>query len=586
MSSRKIPLIAAALFLAAFALYLFSTRPDASWGDAPDFVMAAHGLGVAHSTGYPLTTHLGRLALYVPAGTPSFRVALLSVLPAALAVAAFFAVATLLQVAWPVAAAAAAWFALSRALWSQVGGAEVYALSALCVILAVALAVSRTRRALPLFCLFSALALCNHAGFSAVALLGGLFLLARDLRRGVRALPVCILLTFLGFTLYTSLPLSAARIPMANWDDPETWGRFITLVTGSEFYSVGILSVTSMGAALKMIVAAIGPVACIVCDVLALIACFSAPARRSGAALLLLLVIAYTLIALLYFPTAEYSSFFLPGFVSLALVALLGFSAVFRAWNGRPAMGAVAAAGLIATAAIVSAYNNTAPGQNLMVRDDNSASLYADALMRSARRDALVRIVHIHQDPIAAPLSLQSVTAVRPDLFFVHNNFLLPPFCDNYVLSKEKQAAAGGSNFQCRWLGAVSSDDVLCGIPNQPDYINTIDATLSILLWSRIEQVSIVRVEGVLFRLYHLGTPLKSERAAIFTRKPMRSTLLPMLGSIYYIDRAFLDVMNNKQMRARAEAEISVHLNNTPQTRRVKDWIDSQLAEKEKTQHK
>lgn len=121
----------AAVFLAAFALYLSGTYPWLAPRDAGDLAWAASTLGVAHAPGYPLHALLGRaVEAALPLGHPAWRLAVLSALAAAGAVAAVFTMARRRGGAAAGLTAAVA-LALSAPLWKFALLQEKYALHAL-----------------------------------------------------------------------------------------------------------------------------------------------------------------------------------------------------------------------------------------------------------------------------------------------------------------------------------------------------------------------------------------------------------------------------------------------------------------------
>src|SRR5512135_3134351 len=111
-------------------LYLRTGARDLGTIDSGELATVCARLGVAHPTGYPLYTLLGRLAVALWPGPPIVAVTLLS---GAIAVAVALAVAALAReisrdlaaprwVGW----AAAWWFACDRVFWDQATGNEVY----------------------------------------------------------------------------------------------------------------------------------------------------------------------------------------------------------------------------------------------------------------------------------------------------------------------------------------------------------------------------------------------------------------------------------------------------------------------------
>ena len=54
-------LLCGAVFATSLCVYLLTLAPTVALGDSPELAIAAHRLGIAHPTGYPLYTLLGHL---------------------------------------------------------------------------------------------------------------------------------------------------------------------------------------------------------------------------------------------------------------------------------------------------------------------------------------------------------------------------------------------------------------------------------------------------------------------------------------------------------------------------------------------
>ncbi|MGE5603480.1 MAG: DUF2723 domain-containing protein [Nitrososphaerales archaeon] len=127
---------AAALGLVSFILYAATTAPSVAtvFDDSLEFQVVLPILGIAHPSGYPLYTLLGKaVSVLLPIRDAAGRVNLLSAFFAAAAVVTLFLVARRFAGSRPAALVSAAVFALSPAWWSQATIAEVYALHALFV---------------------------------------------------------------------------------------------------------------------------------------------------------------------------------------------------------------------------------------------------------------------------------------------------------------------------------------------------------------------------------------------------------------------------------------------------------------------
>jgi tetratricopeptide (TPR) repeat protein len=141
-------IVAGAVFLSIFAVYVITLSPDVSFWDSGEFIATSHGLGIPHPPGTPLYVLMGRVFSLLFHGllgvaTPAQAVNLLSALPSA--IAAVFLYLCVVRVAkrmWnggvqstfclpaTIAGATAAIFAaFSNTLWIDSIEAEVYAVS-------------------------------------------------------------------------------------------------------------------------------------------------------------------------------------------------------------------------------------------------------------------------------------------------------------------------------------------------------------------------------------------------------------------------------------------------------------------------
>jgi len=145
--------IALALFTTALAVYNATLTPSLSYEspDGNELITVAATLGLAHSTGYPLYTWLGKLFTFLPVGDVAHRVNLMSAVLGASSVVGLYLLLRHLThpdrpgEAWATwtsrlaSAFTALLFAFSRTFWSQTTIAEVYAPNALMVTLTLGL---------------------------------------------------------------------------------------------------------------------------------------------------------------------------------------------------------------------------------------------------------------------------------------------------------------------------------------------------------------------------------------------------------------------------------------------------------------
>ena len=135
---RRDYVIALIIGLAGFVFYAATAAPSVAtlFDDSLEFQVVLPTLGIAHPSGYPLYTLLGKLfTLLLPFRDPAGRVNLLSALCAGAALGVLYLLAQKVAGNRAAAATATALFALSPAWWSQATIAEVYALHGLFVVL-------------------------------------------------------------------------------------------------------------------------------------------------------------------------------------------------------------------------------------------------------------------------------------------------------------------------------------------------------------------------------------------------------------------------------------------------------------------
>jgi len=127
--------IGSGLFILTFIIYLSTLSPTVGEADSFEFQVVSYTLGVAHPTGYPLYTLLGKLFTLLPIGNVAYRVNLISPLFASLAVVFLYLCLMHLTRHRAASLLAALTFAFSRTFWSQAVIAEVYTLNAFFVAL-------------------------------------------------------------------------------------------------------------------------------------------------------------------------------------------------------------------------------------------------------------------------------------------------------------------------------------------------------------------------------------------------------------------------------------------------------------------
>ncbi len=127
--TRRDSLVAGGLALISGAAYVRTLAPGVVAGNSAEYQYVAPILGIAHSTGYPLYTLLGKAFTLLPIGSVAYRMNLLSAVAAAVAVATVYALVLRLTGRRMLGVAAALAFAFAASFWSAALIAEVHTLN-------------------------------------------------------------------------------------------------------------------------------------------------------------------------------------------------------------------------------------------------------------------------------------------------------------------------------------------------------------------------------------------------------------------------------------------------------------------------
>src|SRR4030066_193458 len=208
--------IAVILFL-SFIIYFETLSPTVSFIDSGELAVVAQTLSIAHPTGYPLYTLLGRIFTFLPVKDTIFRVNLMSLLYVVFTNLLLFLIFGLLAeefirstakkivyfaIKFFIPLMATLIFAFTPVLWFQATTNEVYALH--------------------------------------------IFLIQYKTRLFVPPRIIAVLFLFiLGFSVYLYLPIRSAQSPLLDWGNPETWANFKKHISARQ-YQIWIFSETSV----------------------------------------------------------------------------------------------------------------------------------------------------------------------------------------------------------------------------------------------------------------------------------------------------------------------------------------------------
>ena len=247
---RKTAFACLLLILIDCVVYLKTLAPAVQFIDSGELAVVCQTLGIAHPTGYPLYTLLGRLFTLLPFKDTIFRVNLFSLLSVCLANLFLFLI--ILKVLGS-KSHASFWtgfltslvFSFTPTWWGMATSNEVYGLnilSACLIIYMIQIWREKHRKAggvniLYLLAFVYGLSFGNH--MMMVLLLPAVIymLLAYDkktLFSAEKLLP-CVLFFVLGLSIYLYLPIRSAQNPVLDWGNPENWSAFKRHVSGWQY---------------------------------------------------------------------------------------------------------------------------------------------------------------------------------------------------------------------------------------------------------------------------------------------------------------------------------------------------------------
>jgi hypothetical protein len=242
-------LLAFAVFLFSGFFYLLTLSPNLSFIDSGELAAVCTTLGIAHPTGYPLYTLLGRLFSLLQSEQPIRSLILMSAFWAALTNATLFFSFLLLseiffkeklnpKLKFSTAILTSFFFSFSPILWSQATTNEVYSLNVfLCSLLIFSALywykiISESANLEPvsfrfiyLLAYLAGLSSGNHL-LSILLIPALLFLVISSADRKIcnlKTLSLILFLLILGISIYLYLPLRASLTPALNWGNPSTF---------------------------------------------------------------------------------------------------------------------------------------------------------------------------------------------------------------------------------------------------------------------------------------------------------------------------------------------------------------------------
>ncbi len=253
--NRKLVFIfALIIFMFSQLVYILTLSPTVNFIDSGELITVCHKLGIAHPTGYPLYTLLGRLFSFFPSGNGAVRINYMSSIFASLCgIFIYFAVLTIISILRKstdihineiiVAYVSGLFTCFSLTLWQQAVVTEVYSLTAfifsflILIIFIWYSRISENKKAdilLAVFFYFLGLGFGNHLSLVHIVPATIFFLLsARKIK--IRTFVYCGFFFVLGISIYLYLPVRSSLNPVMDWGNPDNFTRFINHITGKQY---------------------------------------------------------------------------------------------------------------------------------------------------------------------------------------------------------------------------------------------------------------------------------------------------------------------------------------------------------------
>ena len=257
MNKKKIVYSLIILFFPGL-VYFKTLSPTVSFIDSGELATVCTTLGLAHPTGYPVYTLIGRLFSLLPLGSPVQNLNLLSLFFISFSnLFLFLVLLAIFELLFPelpeswrsyISLVSTLIFSFSPTLWSQATSNEVYALNSLLNAILFYLILSQLNlksrgklaqsdKYLYLFFFLHGLSFGNH--LSIVLLLPGfVFLFLMIYRKSFfEKKRVLLLLSFfiLGISVYLYLPIRSSLNPILNWGDPSSLSNLKRHISGWQY---------------------------------------------------------------------------------------------------------------------------------------------------------------------------------------------------------------------------------------------------------------------------------------------------------------------------------------------------------------
>lgn len=433
-------IVAGITALVVFVIYALTSAPGIGLVDSGELTAVAQTLGIAHPTGYPLYTLLGRVWLLVSRIESARGMVLFSCLMAAAGAGVIACImlqwlnAKINRLRVPIMLAAgitALGFSLTRTAWSAIRYTEVYPLTFLLGALLLALAAKNTDEAkhesylLILVGYLWGLGLGNHLTilwFFPVVF----FALFCSLRKSTD--PRKYVLFFMtaiavGASVNLFLPIRSSVEPMLDWSDPQTLPNLVRHLTAWQyriwmFKGSGAQFVHKLFSYLANVPADIGWGA----TAAVVLGLWLAVRRRLGYLRAALLTWAIGVIYNLNYDIPDIASYFLALYCPLFVVGAYGLAAGIKWIQVRFKSAALQTAGVLGLSALIplTALASSLPA--VTKGDSRFAERFTREILGTLPDSALV--LQANWDIQSPAIFLQTVKHVRRDVVMLDINLM------------------------------------------------------------------------------------------------------------------------------------------------------------------
>jgi len=333
----------------SLGIYIFTLAPTVTMIDSGELALACAEPGIAHPTGYPLYTVLGRVVNLLSNLEPVLASNLFSAIAASVAVAALFLICTILintsyqkpnrTATNIVALATALTFGFTATMWSSAVETEVYALEIAADLIALYFLLRWWFGGTSRWLFGSAYIFGLAFGVHMLTLLfapAALFILIDSRKRlDIKKMLCTAGLFALGLSVYFYLPIRASQSPLANFGDPSSWDSFLRHISGWQ-YRVWMFRRpwSEISDALSNLLHQFVKDFSIAGGVLICAGLIISIINKSKIVIVLALIIVADVLYSLNYSIPDIGPYYLPGIMALTIFIALGFGKIIsaKAW--------------------------------------------------------------------------------------------------------------------------------------------------------------------------------------------------------------------------------------------------------------